>query len=42
MKGPPPAPPRGREGNSISIFKVKSVERESSANLQNALVLIKL
>ena len=40
MKGPPPAPPRGREGNSISKLKVKSVERDMSANLQNALVLI--
>ena len=42
MKGPPPAPPRGREGNYISKLKVKSVEREASANLQNVLVLIKL
>ena len=42
MKGPPPAPPKGREGNSISKLKVKSVEREASANLQNVLVLIKL
>ena len=40
MKGPPPAPPRGREGNSISKLKVKSVERDMSANLQNALILI--